>query len=82
MRGTLRRPPVVPPPHYEDPSQLRKLLTLALLALVLGGGVAFVSIESQATALAGAPMVSSASHPPANALAAFAHRLPGRSPRT
>jgi hypothetical protein len=60
---------------------MRKLFALVLLGLV-GGGAAFVSIESQATALAGAPTVSSASHPPANALAAFAHRLPGRSPRT
>jgi hypothetical protein len=60
---------------------LRKIFALVLLALI-GGGAAFVSIESQATALAGAPTVSSASHPPANALAAFAHHLPGRSPRT
>jgi len=58
---------------------VRKLLALALLALVLGGGAAFVSIESETTALAGGPTVSCASHPPMAALAALALRLPAPS---
>jgi hypothetical protein len=54
---------------------VRKFLALAVLAL-LGVGAVFVSIESEATALAGGPTVSCASHPPPMAaVAALAHRL-------
>ena len=41
-----------PAPLFEDPPLVRKLLALALLALV-GGGAVFLSIESETTALAG-----------------------------
>jgi len=50
---------------------VRKLLALALLALV-GGGAVFVSIESETTALGGGPTVSCASKAPMAALAALA----------
>jgi hypothetical protein len=60
---------------------VRKLLALALLAFA-GGGAVFVSIESETTALAGAPTVptvSCASKAPMAALAAVALRMPAPS---
>jgi hypothetical protein len=56
---------------------VRKLLALALLALV-GGGAVFLSIESETNALAGGPTVSCASHPPM-AMAALAPLAPASS---
>ena len=56
---------------------MRKLLALALLALV-GGGAVFVSIESETTALSGGPTVSCASHP-TMAMAALAALAPASS---